>query len=46
MLRGRVRLHAGEDGWEGRTGDLLVVPPARHGLDAIEHSAVVITVVK
>ncbi|MGH8889241.1 MAG: cupin domain-containing protein [Acidothermaceae bacterium] len=46
VLRGRVRLSAGNDSWEPRTGDLLVIPPARHDLLALEDSAVVLTVVK
>lgn len=46
VLRGRVRLHAGEDTWEGRAGDLLVIPPARHSLDAVEDSVAVLTVAK
>ena len=44
MLRGRVRLSAGDDAVEGVTGDLLVVPDARHALDALEDSAVLLTV--
>lgn len=46
VLRGRVRLTAGETSWEGRSGDLLVVPPARHGLEALEDSVIVLTVAK
>lgn len=46
VLRGRVRLHADGDKWEGRTGDLLVVPNARHSLEALEASVVVLTVAK
>lgn len=46
VLRGRVRLRAGEDSWDGRAGDLLMVPDARHELDAIEDAAVLLTVVK
>lgn len=46
VLRGRVRLHADDDTWEGRTGDLLVIPPARHSLDAVEDSAILLTVAK
>jgi len=46
VLRGRVRLTAGQVAWEGRTGDLLVVPDARHALAAIENSAVLLTVSK
>ena len=44
VLRGRVRLSAGELSWEGRPGDLLVVPDARHSLAALEASAVLLTV--
>jgi quercetin dioxygenase-like cupin family protein len=46
VLRGRVRLSAGEASWEGRSGDLLVVPDARHSLEALEASAVLLTVAK
>lgn len=46
VLRGRVRLVAGGDHWEGRTGDLIAVPDARHSLEALEDSAVLLTVVK
>ncbi|MBW0101815.1 cupin domain-containing protein [Pseudonocardia sp. KRD291] len=46
VLHGRVRLRAGDDSWEGSPGDLLTVPAARHSLDAIEDSAVLLTVGK
>jgi quercetin dioxygenase-like cupin family protein len=46
VLRGRVRLSSGEVSWEGRQGDLLVVPPAAHSLLALEDSAVLLTVAK
>ena len=46
VLRGRVRLTAGEVMWEGRTGDLLIVPEARHALEATEDSAILLTVSK
>ena len=46
VLRGRVRLTAGQVAWEGRTGDFLIVPDARHALHAIENSAILLTVSK
>jgi quercetin dioxygenase-like cupin family protein len=46
VLSGRVRLVAGADAWEGRSGDLLVVPPGRHRLEALADSAVLLTVAK
>ncbi|HVV23835.1 MAG TPA: cupin domain-containing protein [Pseudonocardiaceae bacterium] len=46
VLRGRVLLRAGDDTWEGRTGDLLVIPPTRHSLEALEDSAALLTVTK
>lgn len=46
VLRGRIRLTAGQVAWEGRTGDLLVIPDARHALAAIEDSAILLTVSK
>ncbi|WP_137811895.1 cupin domain-containing protein [Gandjariella thermophila] len=46
VLRGRVRLATADATWEGRSGDLLVLPPARHSLEAIEDSVVVLTVAK
>jgi quercetin dioxygenase-like cupin family protein len=46
VLRGRVRMSAGDDTWEGRAGDLLVVPNMRHNLEATEDSAVLLTVLK
>lgn len=46
VLRGQVRLTAGQDAWEGRAGDLLVVPDARHALDAVQDAVVLLTVSK
>ena len=36
----------GEASWEGRAGDLLIVPQSRHILKALEDSAVLLTVAK
>lgn len=46
VLSGRVRLTAGENGWEGSPGDLLIVPDARHSLEALEPSTILLTVAK
>lgn len=44
VLAGRVALVAGEVSCEVTTGDYVRIPPARHRLDAIEDSAVLLTV--
>jgi len=46
VLTGRVSLEAGQHSWEGRPGDLLVVPASPHSLHALEDSAVLLTVAK
>jgi quercetin dioxygenase-like cupin family protein len=46
VLRGRVRLHSGDEAWEGMAGDLLIVPSARHSLEALEDAAALLTVAK
>lgn len=46
VLQGRVRLHSGGNVWDGSPGDLLAVPTARHSLEAIDDSVVLLTVAK
>lgn len=46
VLSGEVRLVAGDDSWTGRAGDLLPVPDARHRLEALADSTVLLTVAK
>jgi hypothetical protein len=43
-LTGRVRLHAGREEWDARTGDLLVLPSAPHSIEALEDSTMLLTV--
>jgi quercetin dioxygenase-like cupin family protein len=45
VLSGRVELSAGHDVWQARTGDLLLIPSARHSLRALEDSTVLLTAV-
>ncbi|MEV7924217.1 cupin domain-containing protein [Kitasatospora sp. NPDC088779] len=46
VLRGHVRLVEGDTSWEGRAGDLIPIPEARHSVEAIEDSAVLLTIAK
>lgn len=45
VLRGRVVLGTPDGPVTGTAGDLLVIPPHRHDLTALEDSAVLLTVV-
>ncbi len=46
VMRGRVVLEASGERWEGRDGDLLIVPDAPHSLRALQDAAVLLTVGK
>lgn len=46
VLHGRVRVTNATTHWEGSPGDHIVIPTSRHGLQALEDSAVLLTVVK
>ncbi|TRW79450.1 cupin domain-containing protein [Mycolicibacterium sp. 018/SC-01/001] len=46
VLKGSVRLIVGDDRWDGRAGDLLLIPDARHSVLAIEDAAILLTVAK
>jgi quercetin dioxygenase-like cupin family protein len=46
VVHGRVRLVAGNDAWDGRAGDLLIVPAGRHSVEAVEGAAILLTVGK
>lgn len=45
VVSGRVTLATESESWEGRAGDLIVIPNARHTLTAEEDSAVLLTAV-
>ncbi len=44
VLRGRVRLTAGDEHWDGVEGDHTVIPPVRHDLLAMTDAVVLLTV--
>jgi hypothetical protein len=46
VLRGRVRITAGDDTTEASAGQLLIVPAARHSLTALEDVALLRTVAR
>lgn len=46
VLSGSVRLIAGDQEWDARTGDMLLIPDTRHSLVALADSALLLTVAK
>lgn len=44
VLHGKVRLTTTSANWEGSAGDHVEIPPERHGLDALDDSAVLLTI--
>jgi quercetin dioxygenase-like cupin family protein len=46
VLQGHVRVTAGDDAWEGKTGDYVAIPRERHALHAIADSVIMLTILK
>lgn len=46
ILRGSVILYGGGTSWPGLAGDHLIIPEGTHSLEAVEDSAILLTVVK
>jgi len=46
VLHGRVRVATHDNQWDAITGDLLELPQARHSLEALADSALLLTVAK
>lgn len=45
VLTGRVTLSSGTDSWQARSGDLIIIPDARHSVHADEDCAILLTAV-
>ncbi len=43
VLQGRVRLSAGDKSWDSPPGHQMIVPDARHTLEALEDAVVLLT---
>jgi len=41
-----VLCSVGSTSWEARKGDLLVIPPERHSLEALKDAVIVLTAAK
>jgi len=46
VLQGHVQMRIGDDSWEARAGSLLIVPHSLHSFEALEDSAVLMSVAK
>jgi len=46
VLLGHITLRTADKSWEGKPGDLLPIPTEVHAVDALEDSAILLTVVK
>jgi quercetin dioxygenase-like cupin family protein len=46
VVTGRILLRSGDVSWNGSPGDLLTVPDGLHSVEAVEDSAILLTVVK
>lgn len=46
VIRGRVRLTAGDEAWELAEGDLIAVPQRRHGVVALSDSVALLTIAR
>lgn len=45
VLRGRVRVTTGEAHWDVAAGEIIEIPPHRHGVTALEDSAFLLTTI-
>jgi quercetin dioxygenase-like cupin family protein len=45
VLSGRLEVRAGENSWDGRTGDLIEIPPSRHSVAAHGEAVFLLTAV-
>ncbi len=44
VLSGQLKLVSGANSWKGSAGDILVMPDARHSIEATEDVAFLLTV--
>lgn len=44
VISGQVRVHAGDQDWTVDAGEVLTIPPLRHGLVAVSDAAILLTV--